>query len=72
VVLAVNEENNTTNTLLRQRLAAQDAAIAAATSLADLRTRWANTVANKSMPQDRTPQQAKAAIANKLNSGGAD
>ena len=67
VVLTLVDEIN----LLRQRLAAQDAVVAAATSLADLKSRWA-TMASASPVPDRTPVQAKNAIAAKLNSGGAD
>lgn len=44
--------------LLRARLRAQDAAIAAATSLADLKTRWA---ALNAVP-DRTPTQVRNAV----------
>ena len=67
VVLTLVDEIN----LLRQRLAAQDAVVAAATSLADLKSRWA-TMASASPVPDRTPVQATNAIAAKLNSGGAD
>ncbi len=63
VVLTLVDEIN----LLRQRLAAQDAVVAAATSLADLKSRWA-TMASASPVPDRTPVQAKNAIAAKLNS----
>jgi hypothetical protein len=57
--------------LLRQRLAAQDAVVAAATTLANLKTGWATMASARPVP-DRTPAQAKNAIASKLNSGGAD
>ena len=67
VVLTLVDEVN----LLRQRLAAQDAVVAAATSLADLKSRWATMASARPVP-DRTPAQAKNAIASKLNSGGAD
>lgn len=63
LLVAVDEIN-----LLRARLRAQDAAVAAATTLADLKTRWA-VLAN--VP-DRTAAQAKQAILDKLDSGGAD
>lgn len=67
MLLTLLDENN----LLRQRFAAQDAAEAAATSFADRKARMAAVATAKPMP-DRTPAQAKAAIASKLNSGGAD
>jgi len=67
VVLTLVDEVN----LLRQRLAAQDAVVAAATSLANLKSDWATMASARPVP-DRTPAQAKNAIASKLNSGGAD
>jgi len=67
VVLTLVDEVN----LLRQRLAAQDAVVAAATSLANLKSDWATMASARPVP-DRTPVQAKNAIAAKLNSGGAD
>jgi len=67
VVLTLVDEVN----LLRQRLAAQDAVVAAATSLADLKSRWATMASTRPVP-DRTPVQSKNAITSKLNSGGAD
>ncbi len=62
-VVIMNEFN-----LVRQRLRAQDAAIAAATSLADLKTRWAALAA---VP-DRTLSQVKTAITNAINSTDSD
>jgi hypothetical protein len=67
LVLTLLDEVN----LLRQRLADQDAAVAAATSLADLKTRWAAVASADPVPQ-RTAAQAKSAVANKIQSGSAD
>ena len=47
---------------LRQQLAAQAAAVAAATTLADLKTRWAGLPATP----DRTPAQARTAVVAKV------
>jgi hypothetical protein len=57
--------------LLRQRLAALDGAVAAATSLADLKTRW-STVASAQPVPDRTAAQGKQAVLNKAGSAAAD
>jgi len=67
VVLTLVDEVN----LLRQRLAAQDAVVAAATSLANLKSGWATMASARPVP-GRTAAQAKGAIISKLNSGGAD
>lgn len=64
LVAMVVEENNT----LRDQFTAQAAAIAAATSLADLKARWAALPATP----DRTMAQAKNFIQNKINSGAVD
>lgn len=63
LLVAVDEINN-----LRQWLTSFKAAVAAATTLADLKTR----VAALPNTPDRTPAQAKAAILNKMGSGDAD
>ncbi len=54
--------------LLRQRDADRAAAVAAATTLADLKTRWAAI----STLSQRTPSQARAAVKNKIDAGGAN
>jgi len=54
--------------VLRQQFRDQAAAVAAATSLADLKTRWAALSATP----DRTLAQARTAIANKINAGMVD
>ncbi len=64
ILLVVLDEFN----LLRERVNDIAADVAAATSLADLKTRWAA----RSAMADRTPAQLKTAVANKLNSGSAD
>ena len=66
-LLLLLDENN----LLRQRNRAQDAAIAAATNLADLKSRWATLASNQPMP-DRTAAQLRTAVQNKLTAGDAD
>lgn len=53
-------------TLLRARLRAQDAAIAAATNLADLKSRWATLAAAQPMP-DRNDAQARTALRNRID-----
>lgn len=63
VLVAVDEIN-----LLRQWLTTFKAEVAAATSLADLKTRVAGL---PNLP-DRTPVQAKNAVTSKINAGGAD
>ncbi len=63
LLVALDEIN-----LLRGRFTDIATDVAAATSLADLKTRWA---ARSTMP-DRTPAQLKAAVTTKLNSGLAD
>lgn len=67
LVLALVGELNT----VRQRLVAQDTAVSQATSLADLKTRWAAVVTAHPMP-DRTGAQARTALRNRLDSGAAD
>ncbi len=52
--------------LLRDRLTAQDGAVAAATSLANLQSRWATAASNAPMP-DRTTAQARTAIRNNID-----
>lgn len=64
VLLLTMDELN----VLRARLRAQDNAIAAATSLADLKTRWA---ALNPVP-DRTAAQIKPALLNRINTPDAD
>lgn len=64
ILLAAIDEIN----LLRQRDRDRAADVAAATSLADLKTRWAARAALT----DRTAAQAKTAVVNKINSGDAD
>lgn len=64
VLLTIIDENNVT----RQWITGFKAAVAAAASLADLKTRVA---ALPDMP-DRTVQQAKTAVQNKINSGASD
>lgn len=64
VILTALDEINA----LRQRLRAQDAAIAAAATLQDLKTRWATLAP---VP-DRIAQQAKDAVKGKIDGGGAD
>lgn len=64
VILLTLDEIN----LLRQRETDHAADVAAATTLADLKTRWA---ARAAMP-DRTIAQLKTAIENKINAGTAD
>lgn len=64
IVLVLLDELNT----LRQRDRDRAADVAAATSLADLKTRWA---ARPSLA-DRTAAQARAAVAAKLSDGSAD
>lgn len=54
--------------LLRQRDRDRSADVAAATSLADLKARWAA----RSSLGDRTGAQLKAAVQNKINAGTAD
>lgn len=54
--------------ILRQRDVDRAADVAAATSLADLKVRWAA----RSALDPRTVQQAKNAVANQLDSGAAD
>jgi hypothetical protein len=63
VLVAIDEIN-----LLREWITSFKAAVAAATSLANLQTRVA---ALPDLP-DRTPAQAKAAVTNKIDSGNAD
>jgi hypothetical protein len=63
LLVAVDEIN-----LLRGRCRDQDAAVAAATSLADLKTRWAAVASADPLP-DRTVQQAYNAVKAKVNSG---
>jgi hypothetical protein len=63
MLVAVDELN-----ILRQWLTSFKAAVAAATSLADLQTRVAALPATP----DRTPTQAVNAITNKINSGTVD
>lgn len=57
--------------LLRARLRAQDAAVAAATSLDNLKTRWAALAAAAPVP-DRTAAQLKAAIKARVDTPDAD
>lgn len=64
VLLVVLDEIN----LLRQRDVDRSADVAAATSLADLKTRWAA----RSALSDRTGAQLKTTVANKINAGTAD
>lgn len=64
ILLTIFDENNNT----RQWIQSFKAAVAASTSLADLKTRVA---ALPDMP-DRTIAQAKTAVQNKISSGGAD
>lgn len=64
VLLTMFDENNNT----RQWIQSFKAAVAASTSLADLKTRVA---ALPAMP-DRTVQQAKTAVSNKIDSGTSD
>jgi hypothetical protein len=64
VLLTILDETDT----LRARIRAQDQAVAAAASLADLKTRWA---ALAPLP-DVSVATAKQAIANKIDSGNAD
>lgn len=64
VILTALDEINT----LRQRDRDRSADVAAATSLADLKTRWAARAALA----DRTAAQAKQAVADKITGGGAD
>jgi hypothetical protein len=64
IVLVTIDEINA----LRARLRAQDVAVAAAVSLADLKTRWAVLAA---VP-DRTGAQARAAVGAHLDDGSAD
>lgn len=64
ILLVVLDEIN----LLRQRDLDRSADVAAATSLADLKTRWA---AEPSLT-DRTVQQGRTAIQNKIDAGAAD
>jgi hypothetical protein len=63
----VVDENN----VLRQRLTAQDAAVAAATTLADLKTRWSALAAAGPMPA-RTDAQARTAAISRIVSGSVD
>lgn len=63
LLVALDEIN-----ILRGRFTDIAADVAAATTLADLKTRWA---ARSALP-DRTPTQLKTAVAAKLNSGSAD
>lgn len=67
IALVVLDEIN----FLRQRLRAQDAAVAAATSLADLKTRWAALATAAPLP-DRTPLQAKNAVLGRIDTSDAD
>lgn len=64
VLLTILDEIN----LLRQRDRDRSADVAAATSLADLKTRWAA----RSALSDRTPAQARTSVTNKINSGASD
>jgi hypothetical protein len=64
--LVVDEVN-----ILRARLRDQDAAVAAATTLADLKSRWAATAAASPMPA-RTDAQAKTAAISRIVSGSVD
>lgn len=66
VLTALGEFN-----LLRQRLTDQDAAVAAATSLADLKSRWAAVAGNDPMAQ-RTAAQLRAAVKAQIDGGSAD
>jgi len=61
VAIAMISEIN----LLRERLVAQDNAIATASSLLNLQTQWAALAASKPMP-DRTAAQAKTAVLNDI------
>lgn len=54
--------------ILRQRDRDRAADVAAATTFADLKTRWAA----RSSLDDRVPSQIRTAIQNKINSGAAD
>lgn len=56
---------------LRARQRAQDAAVAAATSLNDLKSRWATVASAQPLP-DRTLAQAKTAYQNAIAAGTAD
>lgn len=64
VLLTVLDELN----ILRGRDRDRSADVAAATSLADLKTRWAARLDLL----DRTPAQAKNAVQSKINSGASD
>ena len=57
--------------LLRERLTAQDSAVANATSLADLKSRWAAIAQAQPLP-DRTASQIYPAIRAKITAGTAD
>jgi hypothetical protein len=63
----VVDENN----VLRQRLRDLDAAVAAATTLADLKTRWSQVTAASPLPA-RTDAQARTAAASRIASGSVD
>lgn len=63
VVRVVSELN-----LIRTRLRAQDAAISAATSLANLQSRWATAASANPMP-DRTKEVVKQALKDDLDAG---
>jgi hypothetical protein len=63
----VVDENN----VLRQRLRDQDAAVAAATTLADLKARWAQVATAGPVPA-RTDAQAKTAATSRIASGSVD
>ncbi len=63
IITAMDEIN-----LLRQRDVDRSIDVAAATSLADLKTRWAA----RSALSDRTIAQLKTAVQNKINAGSAD
>lgn len=64
ILLTLLDELN----ILRQRDRDRSTDIAASTSLADLKTRWAA----RSALSDRTVSQAETAVQNKISSGGAD
>lgn len=64
ILLVIMDELN----ILRQRENDRSADIAAATSLADLKTRWAT----RPLLSDRVGTQIKTAVQNKINSGVSD
>lgn len=74
IMLVLLDEINVTRgevNVLRKRDRDRTADIAASSSLADLKTRWAARPSLSDIP-DRTVDQAKTAFQNKMNSGAAD